>query len=258
MVAGALATLLLAGSASAANPTLRIVPDQPKVPKGATFTVRVVQHADMAISGAQATVTFDQTKVQIQSVTRGQPYANAPVVVPPDLTGAISQANGNGKLKELAAAFTFPDNVATGDQDYLVISLKAVGCGTVNFGLPVGQTDAIMLDGRTDTYGAYLMPTTSGASVTIDCGGAAAITTAAGSASAGASDSGGAISSDIAVAGASSGSSDSPPPDSPTSAGGTSSGSGGGLPLWLPLVLAIPAIAIVGLGLLRSRKPTTS
>jgi hypothetical protein len=151
--------------ASAAGNTLRIEPVSSAVAEDATFTARVVQQADVATSGAQATVTFDPALLQVTNVSRGGPYADAPVVagISP---AAITAANSSGRLAGVAAAFLPPDSVPAGEADFLVIEFKAIGCGRSELGLPVGPTDAALLDGRDATYGEPLPLTTIGGSVT--------------------------------------------------------------------------------------------
>jgi hypothetical protein len=259
------------------------VTTSPTVAHGATFTIRVVQNASVITSGTQATVTYDQTMVQIQSVTRGKTHLAAPIFVPAPMDTAITTANKSGTLRMVATAFFPPSSVPAGNQDFLIITLKATGCGAVTFGLPVGKTGAVVLDGRTDTYGDSLKVTATGAKVTItNCVATATPTpstsagaTPSGSASTSATPSASASAAPTTSASATSGASaveagtntpttqptcggvaacGSIPPAAP--AGNTSGGSDGGLPLWLPLLLAIPAVVIVGLGVIRWRRPT--
>jgi hypothetical protein len=152
--------------ASAAGNSLRIEPGVQGVARDGTFDVKVVQNAEVASSGAQATVTFDPTLLQITAVAKGVGYAAAPV-----FTGAgpeaITAANGSGRLATVAAAFLPPGNVPAGDQDFLVISFRAIACGQAELGLPVGPADASILDGQAGTYGQALPITTSGGRVVI-------------------------------------------------------------------------------------------
>jgi Cohesin domain len=154
-----------AGAAAAGN-TLRIQPaSTTAITVGATFTVKVVQNADVPTGGAQATVTFDPVKLKIMGVTAGAPYAAAVFLG----VGAtqIAAANVSGSLKTVAAGFLPPASAPTGDQDFLVISFKALAAGVANLGLPVGPADAVLLDGRADTYGNPLTTTTTGGTVSI-------------------------------------------------------------------------------------------
>ena len=261
LLAMTLAILATVGSVAAASATLRIVAPSQPVAQGSTFTIRVVQNSAKLTSGTQATVTFDHTKVQIQSVTRGTAHANAAVFVPSDIQGAISKANASGILKTVATAFLPPDGVPAGDQDFLVITLQATGCGTVQFGLPVGKVDATMLDGSPDTYGNVIPVTTTGGSVTIDnCSGSAAAGSSASDSTSTESNSAG--SGDPASSGAA-GTQAVAGATAQGAANGTGSnspggGSDGGFPLWLPLVLAVPAVVLIGLGLFRWRRPTVA
>ena len=255
-----LMTLGLAGNVAAAGATMRVVPSSSTVAKDSTFKITIVQNASGPTSGAQATLTFDQTKVRVQKVERGQAHSNSPVFQPPDLPGAISQANSSGKLKTIATAFLPPDVVPAGDQDFLIITFSAIACGKVAFGLPVGPADAYMLDGTEAGYGNSLTVTTTGDSVTVDCAATGPAGPAAPVASA---PSGNAPSGNNAVgvpgtthnpaldavAGATAASDGSVAAAANTNS--PSSGSGGSLPLWLPLLLAIPALILIGFVLLR-------
>jgi hypothetical protein len=156
---------------AASGDTMRIEPPSQTVAEGSTFTVRVVHDASVRTSGAQATVTFDRAKVQVTAVTRGTPHAGAAIFAPSDIAGAIASANQTGRLATIATAFIPPDSVPAGDADFLVITFRAVGCGTSSLGLPAGPADAVLLDGREATYGNGIEVTTTGGEVTVDCPG---------------------------------------------------------------------------------------
>jgi hypothetical protein len=156
---------------AAADDALRIDPPSQSVSKGGTAAVKVIQRASVPTSGAQATVTFDPAIVQVVSLAWGTPHEPAAIFVPSDMKPAIAAANKAGKLQTIATAFIPPASVPAGDADFLVIGFKAVGCGTSELGLPVGPLDAVLLDGRPDTYGAGLPVTTRGGAVDVPCDG---------------------------------------------------------------------------------------
>jgi hypothetical protein len=167
-LAGAVTTVFAAGN------TMRIDPASSAVAKDATFTVKLIQNASVATSGAQATITFDKAKVQVTKVTRGAKWAPAPI-----FAGAsdkeIAAANKSGKLKTVAAAFLPPTSVPAGDQEFISVEFKAIACGQVKLDLPIGPGDTTFIDGRDATYGAAVKATaTTGATVTVctDAGGA--------------------------------------------------------------------------------------
>jgi hypothetical protein len=175
-IAACLAVLLVSvgfvTGVSAASNTLRIDPATTAVDQGATFSVKVIQNASVATSGAQVTVTYDQGKLQVTTVTKGAPWAAAPIFAGADAK-AIAAANKSGKLKTVAAAFLPPGSVPAGDQEFISIEFKAVACGQVKLSLPIGPADATFIDGRTKTYGASIKASaTTGAVVTV-CAGAA-------------------------------------------------------------------------------------
>ena len=166
-----------ASAASAAGHTLRIEPPSGFVAKDSTFDVRVVQNASIATSGAQATITFDPALLQITAVNPGRPYEDATVFLGAD-ADAIATANATGSLDTVAAAFLPPAFVPTDDQEFVVITFRALGCGASQLGLPVGPAAGALLDGTAASYGSPLRVTATGATVSL-CGVTAASTDAA-------------------------------------------------------------------------------
>ncbi len=278
ILAASLASHVAILPAMAADPVMKVETSAATVAKGATLTVRVTHDAGIATSGVQATVTFDKSKLQVTSVSRGSTWADAPVWVPGDLTKVASSANASGAVKSVAAAMFPPESVPAGKGEFLVIEFTAMGCGAVTLGLPAGSVDALMLDGRDPTYGAPLKITTVGASVTIDCAAGSAApsptSTARPTATPATATATPATPTDSAggppSVAPSAGMSASPASEAPTGAP-TASASGGvegetaspdaaitpGAPVagdggspWIALVLAVAAIAVVGLSVL--------
>jgi hypothetical protein len=165
-MAAVIVTGLVPGPVAAADPSMRIEPAIVKVPGGARFAVRVVQDAPVPVSGSQASITFDHTILQIESVTPGVAYAGAPIVVPADLGPLVEAANADGSLAQVAAAFLPPATVAPGPAEFLVVRFRAVGCGQTPLELPVGPADAAMIDGRQETYGDAVSITSASGQVT--------------------------------------------------------------------------------------------
>jgi hypothetical protein len=160
--AGAATPLLAAGQA-----TLRIDPAVVRIVAGDDVPVRIVQDTPFATSGTQASLDFDPRLLQIESVTPGAAFAQAPVFVPRDLAGDIAKANDSGRLAQVAAAFTPPGAVPAGTATFLVVRFRAIACGTSGLDLPVGGPfDAQMIDGRQDGYGNAVPVTTNGGSLT--------------------------------------------------------------------------------------------
>lgn len=218
VLVAALAALAPASPVAAAGESLRIEPASQVVPEGSTFTATIVQSTSIATSGTQASLVFDPGLVQIVSVSWGEPFAAAPILVPGDIAAAIVAANASGELKTIAGAFLPPGNVPVGDAEFLVVELSAVGCGETTLGLPVGDADALMLDGRDGTYGGNLEVATTPGTVTL-CAAAAETPPLTGAGS--------------------------PDPSAPD-AGGTGSPDGG-LPI-LPLALVAVAIVVIAAG----------
>jgi hypothetical protein len=196
MLAALLATLGVAVGAFAAGNTMRIDPATSTVAKDGTFQVKVIQAASVVTSGSQATITFDRTKVQVTTVTKGAPFVSAALFLSAD-PASIASANKSGKLKSVSAAFLPPGSVAAGTAEFVTVGFKATGCGDVKLGLPAGNTDAILLDGRDATYGKPLTVSATGATVTIACDGSVAAASSSGAAASGAAPSAAAASGDV-------------------------------------------------------------
>ena len=154
VMAIALATAVVNATTAAAGASLRIDPSDVAVSKDQTFAVQVVQDAPVATSGAQASVDFDPTILQVVSVSAGSAYAAAPIFEPPDLTTDIRNANTIGHLAQIAAAFVPPGSVPQGTASFLVIRFRAVGCGQTDLKLPSGPLNAQMISaGQGEAYG---------------------------------------------------------------------------------------------------------
>lgn len=166
LAAAALSIATIGSPASAGDAFLRVLPSSVEVAKGQLFAVKVEQNAASATSGAQASLAFDPSVVQIVSVTPGASYADAPIFVPQDLGAAVRAANLTGKLAQIAAAFTPPGATPAGANDFLVVRFRAVGCGQTDLQLPIGPSDAALISGAADDYGASIPLTTSGGHVT--------------------------------------------------------------------------------------------
>jgi hypothetical protein len=135
---------------------------------GTVFTVKIVEHSTVAVSGAQVTLDFDKNLLQIKSVSLGAPYAGAPFYLGAS-AAQITSANTTGSLKTVAADFLSPTSVAAGAQLFLVVNFQAVACGHSDLTIPVSGFDAYLVDGRSATYGAHLDTSAVGNSVSIGC-----------------------------------------------------------------------------------------
>jgi hypothetical protein len=248
-----------AGGTAAAGNTIRLDPAITQVANGATFSIKVIQNAAVATSGTTVSIGYDKAVLQVTSVIRGSAFASAPLFLAGD-GAAIANANKTGKLKGVAAAFFPPTSVPAGEQEFITVGFKAVGCGTVNMTVLITQkqTESAMLDGRTATYGNTIKLTATGATVTVCEGGAGASAPAGASAGAsalpGASDSVGPVESNDPNASASAAPApgDSPqpgasaPPMNDTAFLGTTSEQSG----WLNFATAALAVAAAGLATL--------
>ena len=156
---------------AAANDTIRISPASSAAGgNGSSFTVKVITNTGTnAASGVQASITFDQTALQITAVARSAApsgWATAPVFQPSNIPAAITAANGSGKLATVAASFigsTVPNGA---DNAFIDVTFQVTNCpasGSLSLGLPIGPADAVLLD----VNGATISPiTATGATVT--------------------------------------------------------------------------------------------
>jgi hypothetical protein len=131
------------------------------------------------MSGAQADLTFDQTKLQVVGLRRGSAYPAdagggypcspncgqlAVGVYPQSMAQAILLANATGVLQNAAVEYGTPGgepSVASGEQEALIVTMQATGAApaTVNLGLANGEL--------VDSTGASLAVTMFGGSVSI-------------------------------------------------------------------------------------------
>jgi hypothetical protein len=170
----ALASASLAAAAGVTG-TLRLEPATVQVDNGGTFSLKVISNTTVPISGVSATLKFDKGVLQVTSITRGAAWASAPLFIAGDQK-AIDTANQKGLLRNVAASFFPPGTVPAGDQEFITVGFKAIGCGTVSLTVPPGdQVDSSMLDGRDATYGNAIKLTTTGANVTVCQGGGGGI-----------------------------------------------------------------------------------
>jgi hypothetical protein len=187
LVLGLVAAVALAAAAAGATAAvgsarLSITPASIVVAKGETFAIRVVQDAPVATSGAQASIDFDPTILQVVSVQRGAAYAASPVFVPSDIAADIRSANTSGHLAQVAAAWTPPDAVPPGPADFLLVEFMATGCGASDLRLPsTGPFNAQMISGVSGAYGTEVKVGTDSSHV-VTCVGADKVTSSAGQA----------------------------------------------------------------------------
>jgi hypothetical protein len=176
VLAAVLATSVISSPVVAAGASLQIEPASVAVAGGASFSVNVVQGAPAATSGAQVSINFDPTILQVVSVSRGAAYATAPIFLPLDMAADIHAANATGHLAQIAAAFTPPDAVPAGTASFLVVRFRVAGCGQTDLGLPAsGPFNAQMISGEKEVYGRQVPVVTSNGHVTT-CVGADAVT----------------------------------------------------------------------------------
>ena len=153
--------------AAAAEASLRIEPAAVAVARGQSFWLKIVQDASQATSGAQASIGFDPTIIQVESVKPGPAYASAPILLPDDLAAGVVRANDTGRLAQIAAAWTPPDAVPAGPATFLLIQFRVTGCGETDIVLPYGGPfDAQLISGESAGYGSEVPVVTADGHVT--------------------------------------------------------------------------------------------
>ena len=144
VAAGLLRAVAPAGAASA---TLSVSPATQTVNPGASFSIAVVQNADVVTIGAQTNLTFDPSLLQVVSVDKGAAYAGAPLLMgvsPQTPAEAIADANANGTLKNVAAFYApGAGSVPAGATDFVVVQMQAKQFGGAS---PVTLAAAELLD----------------------------------------------------------------------------------------------------------------
>lgn len=165
VVLAVIAAVAFAGSAAAFQSVLHIDPVNQNATVGGSASFKVKLNADVDTLGAQTNVTFDATKLQITSVTRGASYTGASFlmgVAPQTQAQAITEANTTGTLKNVSLFF-LPGlgSVVPGDTDFVTVNVNVIDCGAVALGL----ANAEVLDGS----GNLVPATLQGGAIDIAC-----------------------------------------------------------------------------------------
>jgi hypothetical protein len=157
----------------AASASIAVTPASAGVAPGGTVAVTLTQTSDGGTTGAEATVTFDPSIVQLVDVQAGPVYAGASLLfgrVPGSDTGqagqpqtpeeAVVEANQTGVLLN-ATAFFAPGTgtVSAGTNPFLVLTMKAVAPAGTS---PITLSKMEMLD---DQYSDLVVTGTDGAVV---------------------------------------------------------------------------------------------
>ena len=126
---------------AAGNGTVQISPSSQTVP--GTFTVTIQTNTNVAISGAQSDYTFDQNRLRVVSVVRGPVWNNASFVMgvaPQTHAQAIAESSTTGRLKNIGL-FYEPGvgTVPIGTHSLVVITMRAIQCGSNTLGVSLGE-----------------------------------------------------------------------------------------------------------------------
>lgn len=166
-------------TAAAASGSLRINPASQSVPPNSTFSVDLVQTADVATIGAETSIAFDANALQITGVQLGPNYAAATLLVgvtetggvPPTLDQAVAEANQTGALKNFTV-FLVPGSgsVAAGDNVVATFNFQASASGTSALKVAgiVNQSGDVTPAEMIDENGDTLDVTAADGQITID------------------------------------------------------------------------------------------
>jgi len=179
----AVAALALAAAAvghpvaASSGASLSIEPANVQVGRGSSFQVQLVTDAPTLTSGVQFSVDFDPGVLQITAVTPGPAYADAPVLLPSDVTADIKAANQSGHLGRVAAALYPPSAVPAGKAYAFVLRFRAAGCGETDLRLPTGGAfNAQVISGETAVYGTEVRVDSTSSAHVVTCVGADQVT----------------------------------------------------------------------------------
>lgn len=157
------ATLIVAAparsaSAFAASGSIAVTPATQPVAPGGSVSVTLTQSSAGGTAGAEATIAFDPSIVQLQDVQPGPAYASATLLLgsvpggatgndagaPPTVAEAVAQANQTGILTN-ATTFLAPGTgtVPAGDNVFLVLTMQAVAASGSS---PIKLSKLEMLD----------------------------------------------------------------------------------------------------------------
>lgn len=113
--------------------SLSISPVTLAVRPGTEFSVSLMQTANIETSGALASLGYDQSLLELVSVSRGTGYKNGTVVygrvpvgsTPPPIAAKIATANATGKLEAITVFLSPPNKAAAGSLEVAVIKFKS-------------------------------------------------------------------------------------------------------------------------------------
>ena len=159
---------LAAGSGS-----LKVSPITSTTSTGSSFAVDVVTNANVPISGAQATLSFDKTRLQVTSIAEAGPWAadGATWIGFPNsanMAAAVAQYNSSGNVgaypKGGMAVFFFANGIsepANADVPLFTVTFQVTACGNSSLGLSIGPRDGSLIDGTIGSTYGYSVPVTS-------------------------------------------------------------------------------------------------
>ncbi|HYO44852.1 MAG TPA: substrate-binding domain-containing protein, partial [Candidatus Limnocylindrales bacterium] len=168
--------------------TLRLDPSAPVVSLGDTLSVRLVVSGSIPLSGVQAAVPFDASRLRLVGIGLGSDWSAAGAMSfgfpePAAIPAYLASANAVGKVASvgarggpygnggLAAALVATSLPASTDLAFLDLTFEATSCGTARLRLPVGRKDGYVIAGISKPrYGYPTVVSTGEAAVeVVDC-----------------------------------------------------------------------------------------
>jgi hypothetical protein len=162
--------------------SLRVEAASTGVSIGDSFTVHIIGNTAGKVSGAEASLTFDKTLLQVTAIAKGANWTAASATwvgwpTAPNLPTFLVNANAAGKIPGIAATFLDGSSyLAGGDRELYSVTFSAIANGSTSLDLPIGPADGYMTDGETANYGLPLSLVATPGSVTVAAHPTAAIT----------------------------------------------------------------------------------
>src|SRR5262249_12466003 len=132
--------------ATPAGNVIRIEPYCTGVVKDGGFAVKVKLKSTVPSGGITVAILFDRTVIQVVSITKSTAFAGA-FLFQGAGQSSINDANGSGKINQVAAAFFAPSNLPAGEAEFVTIEFKAIACGKSDLTILPENADSTILDG---------------------------------------------------------------------------------------------------------------
>lgn len=139
---------------AAGGDTLFVSPATSSPTVGSSFTVAVKVNTTVAIHGAGASLTFDNSRLQLTAVNAASDqgsasYAGLPAS--PTDSAYLASANAAGKIPGIAWFLTSSTEPASVDHGIFTATFQAIAPGTSSLDIPIGPSDGNIIDLNGDT-----------------------------------------------------------------------------------------------------------